>query len=156
MQLSDLQYLMHQLGPATPEVNAILQEEVDCWQVMLDGEIGVQLSWQPEPPRVVFSCAVGEVGEALRESIYAHLLVANGLPSERLGLRFALDFPEGQVLVLGELDVPDLSLDSLREQLRIFLQHAVGMSAFIAESTLADEALASSPDRGSSMPSQLV
>ncbi len=34
--LSDLQYLMHQLGPASPEIVTILQEDIDSWQIEFD------------------------------------------------------------------------------------------------------------------------
>ncbi len=139
MSLSDLQHLMQQLGPEMPEISTILQEESDRWQITFEEEASIEVSWQLEPPRVVFSCAVGEVPDHVRESVYARLLVANSLPSGQLSLRFALDVPDEQVLVLGELSEADLSLDIFLLELESFLRCATGLSSFIAEAASAVE-----------------
>lgn len=142
MSLSDLQCLMQQVGPEMPEISTILQEESDRWQITFDEDASMEVVWQSDPPRVVFSCAVGEVPEQVRESVYARLLVANSLPSGQLGLRFALGVPDGQVLMIGEMNEADLSLDSLQIELDSFLRCAIELSLFIAESASnADEAV---------------
>ncbi len=137
MHLSDLQYLMHQLGPAMPEILTIIQHESDRWELAFDEEVTVEVGWQEKPPRTLLSCAIGEVPENLCEPVYARLLIANSLPSERLSLRFALDFPDERVLLLGELVEDHASLDTLRSDLASFVQCAVAMASFIAESAAA-------------------
>ncbi len=137
MQLSELQYLIHQLGPTMPEILTILQYESDRWALAFDEEVTVEVGWQDTPPRTLVSCAIGEVPEDLCGSVYARLLIANSLPSERLSLRFALNFPEEQVLLLGELDDDNVSLEALRADLASFVQCAVAMASFIAESAAA-------------------
>lgn len=156
MQLTDLQYLMHQLGPTMPEILTILQHESDRWELTLDEEISVDIGWQEQPSRTLFSCAIGEVPEALCESIYARLLIANSLPSERLSLRFALDFPDERVLLLGELVEVDASLDSFRADLASFVQCAVAMASFIAESAAAIDGASSEAKPDDTMFPKLV
>lgn len=48
--LSDLQYLIQQLGPMTPEIVTIVQQDERRWQVELDGGVLVQLRWEASPP----------------------------------------------------------------------------------------------------------
>ena len=40
--LSELQYLMHQLGPAIPEIVIILQDDIDSWQLDFDASTGMK------------------------------------------------------------------------------------------------------------------
>ncbi len=156
MQLADLQYLMHQLGPTMSEILMIVQEESDCWDLTFEDELSVQVAWQEEPTRVLFSCAVGEVPEDLREPVYARLLFANALPQERLDLRFALDFSDEQVLLIGELNETDLSLDTLRDELQNFLVCAIEASVFIAESASVSDYSEAEEESDGAAPSQLV
>lgn len=156
MQLSDMQYLMHQLGPAMTEVSVILQEEIDSWQVLFNDDIGVQISWQTEPPRVLISGALGEVPEGARERVYAGLLIANSLPSSTLGLTCSLGLPDEQVLVLAEIEASALSVDDLADRLREFLHQAVEVSAFIADSAHAIAYSAADDISDEPVPQQLV
>lgn len=137
MLLPDLQYLMHQIGPETPDISAILQEESDRWQIIFEDDVSIQVSWQADAPRVVLSCVVSEVPDHAREWVYAHLLVANALPVEGMSLRFALDFPDQRVMMIGELDKADLSLEAFRNEILSFLDCAMNLLSFIAESVSA-------------------
>lgn len=91
--LSDLQYLMQQLGPAMPEIATIIQEDIDSWQVELDEALSLQLRWQEQPPRVRMRCVIGR--------------------------------PDDDVLLAGEYEVGDASLDALRRLVIEFLKTAV-------------------------------
>ncbi len=156
LPLSDLQYLMHQLGPAMPEILTVFQMESDCWELTFEGDISVEVGWQDQPPRVLFNCSVGEVPEDLREPVYARLLVANALPPDRLNLRFALNFTDEQVLVLGELDETDLSLESLCSELDEFLKCAVMISSFMADSAAVNEDTSFDAEPANAVMSQLI
>ena len=72
----------------------------------------------------------------------ARLKVSEGVKTEvdlRLGDVQALDVPDEQVLVLGELSEADLSLDILLLELESFMRCAIGLSSFIAEAASAVE-----------------
>lgn len=56
--LSDLQYLIQQLGPMTPEIVTIIQQDEYRWQVELDGGVLVQLRWEASPPRLLIGPAL--------------------------------------------------------------------------------------------------
>ena len=46
VQLSDLQYLMGQLGPASPDIHLIVQQSDDRWQVEFEGGLSLHASWR--------------------------------------------------------------------------------------------------------------
>ncbi len=104
--LSDLQYLMQQLGPAMPEITTIIQEDRDSWQVELDEALSLQLCWQEQPPRIRMRCAIAR--------------------------------PDDDVLLAGEYEVGDASLDTLRRLVIEFLTTAgqAPASASVAGSIL--------------------
>jgi len=59
LALSDLQYVMQQLGPTTPEVVTIVQEDQCRWYIELDGSVFVQLTWQASALRLSMRCSIG-------------------------------------------------------------------------------------------------
>ncbi len=59
LALSDLQYVMQQLGPTTPEIVTIVQEDHCRWHIELDGSVFVQLTWQASVQRLSMRCSIG-------------------------------------------------------------------------------------------------
>ncbi len=137
--LSDLQYLMHQLGPAIPEIMAIIQDDMDSWQIEFDEGVSIQLSWQEQPPRLLMSCAIGRPEEARRESVYAALLNANLLLTGVAELKLALSEPDQDVLLIGDYEVDDGSLDGLKKRVVEFLHFAARFSPMVTEPEISGE-----------------
>ncbi|MEO0316793.1 MAG: hypothetical protein RL404_470, partial [Pseudomonadota bacterium] len=48
MQLSDLQYLMAQLGPATSDILLIVQHSDDQWQIEFEEDLSLHVSWHQQ------------------------------------------------------------------------------------------------------------
>ena len=44
--LSEMQQLMHELGPAMPEVEAVVQHEAGSWDIWFEGDVRMALDWQ--------------------------------------------------------------------------------------------------------------
>ncbi len=132
MNLSDLQYLMHQLGPATPEITTIVQESIDCWMVEFDEGVSLQLAWDERSHRVRMKCAIGQPDETAREAIYASLLNANLQLTGITDVKLALSDNDQEVMLIGEYDIGDTSLTALRKQLAEFLDVAGKFSLWIA------------------------
>lgn len=131
MQLTDLQYLMAQLGPASPDIQFIVQHD-DEWQIALDDGRSLHVSWQPQRRSAVLSCGLGRVMSDERENIYALLLHANLLLSPESGARLALSRPDEEIMLIGE-DVTDApSVQALQHQIITFLQLAVTYAELIA------------------------
>lgn len=137
MHLSDLQYLMNQLGPVTPEITTIVQESIDCWMVELDEGISLQIAWIERSARVLMKCAIGQPDEAAREAIYASLLNANlqlaGIADVKLALSETDD-----VMLIGEYDLGEASIDELGSKLTTFLGYAGKFSLWLAGTLTAE------------------
>ncbi len=125
MQLSDLQYLMGQLGPATADIQLVVQLTEDCWQVELDGGLSLQIGWQEQRGCMLFSCGLGSSTLVEREKIYPLLLNANLLLAGISGARLALSQPGEEVMLIGEYWMNLPSLDGLHQYLNEFLHLAL-------------------------------
>ncbi len=137
MRLSDLQYLMHQLGPATPEIVAVIQEDIDSWQVVFDEDVSLQIQWIETTMRVLISCAIGQPPEDMREQVYASLLQANLLLSGVANLKLALSQPEEDVMLIGEYEITSSTLASLQDSLSGFLRFAAKFSSMVTDASAA-------------------
>ena len=132
-QLSDLQYLIRQLGPSLPEISTIIEEDLDEWQIIFDSGLLLQISWQETPARVLLYCAIGTPVESQREKIFARLLNMNLLLQGVANLKLALSSPEDDVILIGEIDPAVISLEVLKEEITEYLGYAARFSELINE-----------------------
>lgn len=127
-QLSDLQHLIHQLGPSIPEILTITEDESDSWQIGFDLGFSLQISWQENPARVLLCCAIGKPNETQREKIYARLLNMNLLMQGVANVKLALSSPEDDVILIAELDSQTMSLEMLQKEIADHLRFAAYFS----------------------------
>ncbi len=144
--LSELQYLMHQLGPSIPEIVTILQEDIDSWELEFDEGVSMRIDWHEAPSRIVMSCSIGRADESARERVYAALLEANlqltGVASVKLALG-----PDDDVMLIGEFDPDDATIDALRDKVAEFLEFAAKFSSLVtgADAPAADDPASTDP-----------
>lgn len=143
MTLSDLQYLIHQLGPATPEITTIIQEAIDRWMVEFDEGVSMQIARDDRSGHVRMTCAIGQPDDDARESVYATLLGANLLLTGVADVKLALGDADDDVMLIGEYDLCEATVDGLRNCLFDFLRYAGKFSQMIA-ATFGDK----TPDAG--------
>jgi hypothetical protein len=140
-QLSDLQYLIRQLGPSLPDISSIIEEDLDAWQIIFDTGFSLQISWQEMPARVLLCCAIGKPGESQREKIFARLLNMNLLLQGVANVKLALNSPEDDVILIGEIESNALTLETLRAEISDYLRFAAHFSELISKSEIdAEEA----------------
>ena len=132
-QLSDLQYLIRQLGPSLPEISTIIEEDLDSWQINFDTGLSLQIGWQENPARVLLCCALGKPVESQREKIFARLLNMNLLLQGVANLKLALNSPEDDVILIGELESTSLKLEMLQVEIAEYLRFAARFSKLINE-----------------------
>lgn len=114
LRLSDLQYLMQRLGPATPEIVTIVQDAIDRWTLEFDDGMSMQVAWDEQTTHVLMKCALGRSDGSARESTADLLAGENGMA---LALR---DSGEGLVLT-GECDIGAASVGGLSQCVSEFL-----------------------------------
>lgn len=128
-----MQVLMHQLGPATPEIVTITQQESDNWLLEFDEDISIDLSWQDSPARIMMCCAIGQPEAINRENVYASLLGANLLLTGVASVKLALSQPEDDVMLVGEYEPGDASLSHLQKNIVEFLHYAGQFSELVLD-----------------------
>ncbi len=138
MQLADLQYLMAQLGPANSDVLLVVQHQDECWQVELDGDLSLQISWQAQRGSVIVSCGLGYPLCAERECVYALLLNENLVLAGISGVRLALSKPDQEVMLIGEYFMGSPSADGFYQHLSEFIHLALRYATLIAQPSQAD------------------
>ncbi len=136
--LSELQHLMHQLGPAIPEIVIILQDDIDSWQLDFDDDVSMRIDWHEEPAQIVMSCAIGKAEANAREPVYAALLEANLQLTGVARVKLALG-PEDDVMLIGECDLADATVEALRDKVAEFLEIAAKFSYLVAVSGVAGD-----------------
>ncbi|MDB5823642.1 MAG: hypothetical protein JWR21_2346 [Herminiimonas sp.] len=118
-----IQLLMQEIGPATLEIDAVMQSEEGSWAVQFDDETVVQIEWADEPSRLVLSSALGQARPEMRLPVYETLLSYNLLWQDTGGVKAALAGPGGEVSLLYEMFADtELSLSDLRTVLLNFMQ----------------------------------
>lgn len=140
MNLADLQLLMHQLGPATPEITTIVQEEIDSWMIEFDEEVSMQIAWDQRSTRVLMKCAIGKPDENAREETYRSLLNANMLLTGVAEVKLALSEIDDDVILIGEYGLTESTLTALQHQLSEFLGFAGKFSQIISNTYANDSA----------------
>lgn len=138
-QLSVLQHLIRQLGPCLPEISTITEEDVDSWQINFDAGLSLQISWQETPARVLLCCAIGQPLESQREKIFARLLNMNLLLQGVANVKLALNSPEDDVIVIGEIESNALTLEILQEEIADYLRFAAHFSELINKTDIETE-----------------
>ncbi len=139
--LSELQYLMHQIGPSIPEIAAILQEDIDGWQIEFDDGVSMRIDWHEEPAQIVMSCAIGRADANAREPVYAALLEAKLQLTGVARVTLALG-PDDDVMLIGECELADATVEALRDKVAEFLEIAAKFSLLV---TGTGEAVADDP-----------
>ena len=138
-QLSDLQHLIRQLGPSLPEISTIIEEDLDSWQIIFETDLALQISWQETPARVLLCCAIGQPVNSQREKIFARLLNLNLLLQGVANLKLALNSPEDDVILIGELESTSLKLEVLQAEIVEYLRFAARFSELINEPDIDNE-----------------
>ncbi len=132
MELADLQYLMTQLGPENSDVLLVVQHEDGSWQVELDAELSLQISWQAQRGGVIVSCGLGYPACAERDGVYALLLHENLVLAGISGARLALSKPDQEVMLIGEYFMSSASAPRFYQHLAEFIHLALRYAELIA------------------------
>lgn len=128
--LSEMQQLMHELGPAMPEVEAVVQHEAGSWDIWFEGDVRMALDWQQVEPRLRLSMALGSPAEALASAAHQALLKANLAWSAEGAVRAAM-CDSGQLIVLSEPALPPIDVSELALHLRRFVLQAAQFAAVV-------------------------
>lgn len=114
VSLDMAQMLMQELGPQTPEIDAVLQQDEKSWLLVFSDEQSIYVEWANNPERLVLSTGLGKPVEGCQLQVYETLLSYNLLWQNTGGVRMAIDGPNGEVLLIYDLFDDQLSLSELQ------------------------------------------
>jgi hypothetical protein len=129
--LERMQIMMEEIGPAMPEIDAVIQSEAENWAIQFEDQTIVTLEWAEKPDRVVLSTMLGIPSESMQLSVYETLLCYNLLWKDTGGVKMALAGPNGELLLLYELYMSDLMLNDMQTVLSNFVSIGQVWSVYV-------------------------
>ena len=118
--IEQIQQFMQELGPASPDIDAVVQTEEPSWAIQFSDESIMVIEPADEPPRLILSSELGTAPEAAERPLYEALLSYNLLWRESGGLKIGLAGPKGSLIITGELCLEGLTLLDLQATLARF------------------------------------
>lgn len=121
--LTHVQGLMQSLGPASPWIESLIQEESDSWTLQSDEGLHIAMHFSSESSRIFLTALLGCPEQAHQQAIYATMLSVNLLHAEENSLRVSLTGPNGDLMLISEAPPPE-TIDGLQYFIWNFHQHA--------------------------------
>jgi hypothetical protein len=118
--IEQIQKLVQELGPATADIDAVVQTEEPSWAIQYADETIVIIEAAEEPARMILSSELGSPTDSLQLPIYETLLCYNLLWRETGGVKIGLAGPKGALILSCELCLEGLSLMDLQEGMKNF------------------------------------
>jgi hypothetical protein len=131
--IEKIQQLLQELGPSTPEIDAVAQTDDPSWAIQFSDETVLLIEAAEEPGRMVISADLGHATESNQQSIYEILLCYNLLWRQTGGVKIGLAGPKGSLVISTEVCVEGLSLNDLQHDLMNFVVIVRSWSKYVAE-----------------------
>ena len=129
--LERMQIMMEEIGPAMPEVEAVIQSEEKNWAIQFEDQSIAMLEWAESPDRVVLTAMLGIPSETMQLSVYETLLCYNLLWKDTGGVKMALSGPGGELVLLYELFASNLNRNELQTVLINFVSISQVWSVYV-------------------------
>ena len=133
-----VQLIMQEIGPQTPDIDAVVQHGEDSWALQLDDASIIFIEYAADPDRLVLSMELGMPAPERRLEVCQLMLAYNLLWQENAGLTMALGGPEGGATLLCEWRSTEPGLKTFQEELRRYSRVARAWRAYIAQADVAD------------------
>src|SRR5262245_34313193 len=115
--LERVQVLIEEIGPSMPDVEAVAQDGDFSWAVAFPDNLVVVLELDPTGRRLMAAIDVGRPEEEDKFEAYETALTYGYLWRDTGGARLALGGPDGELTLLTDLEVAELTLADLQATL---------------------------------------
>ena len=105
---------MSEVGPATPEITAIIKSGDETWALSFEGDLMLTIEWADYAERIFISASAGKPPAARKAEVCSTLLAYNLLRSQTGGVTAAAFGPDSETTLICDLHVPTLQLSELR------------------------------------------
>ena len=130
--IETIQKLLQELGPNTPEIDAIVQTEEPSWAIQFSDETIVIVEPVEEPGRMMLSAELGSASDSLQLPIYETLLCYNLLWRETGGVKIGLAGPKGSLIISTEILLQGLLLSDFQQGLVNFATIARSWTKYVS------------------------
>ncbi len=131
--VEQIQQLMQELGPAMPEIDAVVQTEEPSWAIQFSDESILVIEPAEEPPRLVLSSELGTAAEAVERQVYEALLSYNLMWRDSGGVKIGLAGPKGTLIISTELPLEGLVLADLQAAILRFMKVTGSWQRYVAQ-----------------------
>jgi hypothetical protein len=128
-----IQQLLQELGPSTPDIDAVAQTEDPSWAIQFSDETVILIEPTDDPGRMVISADLGHTTDSMQLPIYETLLCYNLLWRQTGGVKIGLAGPKGSLIVSTEVCVEGLTLNDLQQELMNFVMIVRAWSRYVAD-----------------------
>jgi hypothetical protein len=139
--LEAMQSLMKSLGPQTPSIDAVVQNEDRTWAVQFDDASVAFLEWDDQPPRLVITADLGKIEEGRQLEVMRTLLSYNLLWRDTGGVKSAMGGPDGGAMLLYEWHAGEPVLSELQTVLQNFQGIAGAWRRYVESGGTVEEVL---------------
>nr|WP_217344816.1 type III secretion system chaperone [Noviherbaspirillum sp. L7-7A]MBV0879003.1 type III secretion system chaperone [Noviherbaspirillum sp. L7-7A] len=133
-----VQLIMQEIGPQTPDIDALVQYGEDSWALQLNDTSIIFIEYAADPDRLILSTELGMPVPQRRLDVCQLMLSYNLLWKENAGLTMALGGPEGSATLLCEWRSIEPELQNFQEELRKLSQVARAWRSYIAQTDATD------------------
>lgn len=131
--IEKIQQLLQELGPDTPDIDAVVQTDDPSWAIQFADETIVIIEPMEDPGRMVLSAELGTASDSLQLPIYETLLCYNLLWRETGGVKIGLAGPRGALIVSTEICIDGLSLTDLQQGVMDFSKIVRSWAKYVAD-----------------------
>ncbi|MGV3662259.1 MAG: type III secretion system chaperone [Prosthecobacter sp.] len=120
--LEQMQRLIEELGPATDEVLEVQQHGDTSWALVIDDTTAFYLDFVADRQVLILSTDLGTPEEDSRDSAYQIALLSNFNWSQSGGIKLGLEAPDGNLVLMFEVNAASLDLTTLQQALGFFAE----------------------------------
>lgn len=129
--IEKIQQLLQELGPNTPDIDAVVQTEEPSWAIQFSDETIVIIEPAEDPERMVLSAELGSASDKLQLPIYETLLCYNLLWRDTGGVKIGLAGPKGELIISTEICLEGLLLSTLQQGIADFAKIARSWAGYV-------------------------
>jgi hypothetical protein len=139
MDVTRMDALMAELGPAWPEVRAVVRATPLSWAVLMTERRSLGIVFEAAEDRVTVSATLDAPAEGNRPAVQEAMLAFNMVAPDHGGLRMGLD-GDGDIEIEAALSAEGLTLDSLKRVMEHVAATGQAWKRFIADPGAPDAA----------------
>jgi hypothetical protein len=131
--IEQIEQLVKEIGPAMPEIDAIVQTEDPSWAIQFSDETIIILEAADDPSRIVISTELGAAAEAQQRAVYETMLCYNLMWRDSGGVKIGLAGPQGALIISTDVCIEGLTLQALQQEIQGFLKIARAWTQYVGK-----------------------